>query len=159
MDILTLKKAQKYAKALVDTIEEEIGDIDEDLGELDESIKELASDAEIINADGDIGATLILFALRQLGWKVEADALICEQGTATLTNSQKFPFNDSQKSVALAKQQKNIKYAVLADVVSSVGNAGEIVASDLQVNGFKLAYTGSASSVVVKYIVIGGIIA
>lgn len=159
MDILTLKKAQKYAKALVDTLEEEIGDIDEDLGELDESIKELASDAEIINADGDIGATLILFALRQLGWKVDNDALICEQGTKTLTNSQQFPFNDSQTSVALVNRQKNTKYAVLAEVTSATGNPGEIVASDLQVNGFKLAYTGSASSVVVKYIVIGEIIA
>ena len=36
---------------------------------------------------------------------------------------------------------------------------GEAVATDKQVNGFKLAYTGSAKSAVVEYIVIGGIIA
>ncbi len=159
MDILTLRKAQKYAKALVETLEQSIGDIDEDLGDLDESVKALASDAEIINADGDIGATLILFALRHLGWKIDDAALICEQGTKTLTNTQQFPFNNSQTSVALVNRQKNTKYAVLAEITSAVGNAGEAVVSDFQVNGFKLAYTGSASSAVVKYIVIGGIIA
>jgi hypothetical protein len=84
---------------------------------------------------------------------------VCEEGQTTLTNTQKYPFNNSVKSVALVKEQVNTKYTVTPEIVSAVGNPGEIVVSEKQVNGFKLAFTGSASSVVVKYIVIGGIIA
>ena len=56
------------------------------------------------------------------------------------------------------REQKNVKYAIVADIKSANGNPGEVVASDKQVNGFKLAFTGSAKSAVVEYIVIGGII-
>ena len=82
----------------------------------------------------------------------------CEEGTVILTNNQKFPFNDSAVSVPLKSEQKNIGYTVLPEIVSAEGNPGEISVSDKQVNGFKLGYTGSASSVVVKYIVMGGLI-
>ena len=82
----------------------------------------------------------------------------CEEGDVTLTNTLAFPFNNSQVSVALEKEQEDLSYTVVAEIVSAVGNPGEVVASDKQVNGFKLAYTGSASSVVVHYFVIGGII-
>ena len=84
---------------------------------------------------------------------------VCEEGQVTLTNSKSFPFNNSQKSVALVTEQENTKYTVTAELVSSNGCAGDLVVSDKQVNGFKLAFTGSAKSAVVKYIVIGGIIA
>ena len=76
----------------------------------------------------------------------------CEEGTVILTNNQKFP------SVPLKSEQKDIGYTVLPEIVSAEGNPGEISVSDKQVNGFKLGYTGSASSVVVKYIVMGGLI-
>jgi len=148
MDVLTLAKAKKYAQALIDTLS----------GEVDENLEEMAGDLEIIDSDGDITSYLIINSLRQLGWQIDEDALICEEGNKTLTNTGKFPFNNSQQTVALTKDQKNIKYAVIAEVSSSNGNAGEAVVSDKQTNGFKLAYTGSAKSAVVHYIVIGGII-
>ena len=88
----------------------------------------------------------------------DSEVPVSESGQTTLTNTKKFPFNDSQKSVALAKTQADINYTVTPEIVSAVGNPGEIVVSDKQVNGFKLAHTGSATSVVVKYIVIGGVV-
>ena len=148
MDMLTLAKAKKIAQALVDTLS----------GEVTEDIDELIADASIIDEDGDIAATLILNALRQHIWQNEEDAPICEEGTATLTNNQNFPFNNSQSTVALTKTQPNTKYAVIAWIASANGNPGEVEVTDKQVNGFKLAYTGSATTATVKYIVIGGIV-
>ena len=76
-------------------------------------------------------------------------------GQATLTNTLEFPFNNSEKSVSITTQE-NAKYVVLTEIVSAVGNPGEIEVSDKLNNGFKLSFTGSASQVVVKYTVIGG---
>ena len=139
MDMLTLKRANKYTDKKV--AESEAG----------------ASAAEInkVDMDKNLSVALLLNAFRQHLWE---EGMICEYGSKTLTNTQKFPFNDSQESVALVNRQDNIKYAVIPEFGSVSGNAGEIVVSDKQVNGFKLAYTGSASSAVVNYIVIGGII-
>lgn len=104
--------------------------------------------------DRDTAFGLLLNAFRQRSW----DLPIAEQGTVTLTNTLEFPFNDSQTTVALAIRQPNTSYAVICEVVSATGNPGEILVSDRQVNGFKIQTTGSASSAVVNYIVIGGII-
>ncbi len=75
-------------------------------------------------------------------------------GTATLTNALEFPFNGSQQTVSLATAQDNTLYDVETEVVSSVGSVGEIEVSDRQVNGFKLAYTGGASSATIAWTVI-----
>ena len=141
MDLLTLKKAMKYA--------------DEKSGE---GTQQVEAELALVDLDKDTAVALLINAIRQHEWQNEADALICEQGTVTLTNTGAFPFNNSQQTVALAKPQKNTKYAIIADIKSASGNPGEVVASDKQVNGFKLAFTGSAKSAVVEYIVIGGII-
>ena len=142
MDLLTLKKAMKYA--------------DEKSGE---GSAQVEADLALVSLDKDTAVELLLNALRQHIWQNEDDALICEEGTVTLTNTGAYPFNNSQQTVALVKTQKNTKYAVIAQIRSANGNPGEAVATDKQVNGFKLAYTGSAKSAVVEYIVIGGIIA
>ena len=141
MDLLTLKKAMKYA--------------DEKSGE---GAAQVEADLALVSLDKDTAIELLINALRQHIWQNEDDALICEEGSVTLANTGNFPFNNSVQTVALVNAQKNIKYAVIPEIVSATGNPGEAVASDKQVNGFKLAYTGSASSAVVKYIVIGGII-
>ena len=78
-----------------------------------------------------------------------------ETGTVTLTNSAKYPFNNSQKTVALAAQRNTPAYVVITEVKSFVGNVGEIVVSDILANGFKLAFTGSATSVTVEYKILG----
>ena len=79
-----------------------------------------------------------------------------ETGTVTLTNSAKYPFNNSQKTVALAAQRNTPAYVVITEVKSFVGNVGEIVVSDILANGFKIAFTGSATSVTVEYKILGG---
>ena len=148
MDFITLAQAKKYAKALIDALDLNVEQLGEDVGLLED-------DVIIVDADGDLATTLIMNRLRQHIWQNEDDALICEDGTVSMTNTQKFPFNDSQKTVALVKTQKNTKYVVIVDDVTA-GNVGDIVVTDKQVNGFKIGFTGSASSVKVTYSVIGG---
>lgn len=168
MDILTLIKARKDAEALVsrlvidvEELEEglkDIGDLKNGLETLSDDVEDLKKDIPIVNEDGDVASKLIINALRQHMWQNENDALICEEGTKTLTNTKKFPFNDSKSSVSLSKTQKNNKYIVIVEVTTVAGNIGDINVSDKLVNGFKVAFTGGANSVTVKYYVIGGFI-
>ena len=151
MDITTLVTAKKYAKALLDTLGEEVTELEDD-------VEDLSGDVLIVDQDGDMASKLIINRLRQHIWQNEDDALICEEGTKTLTNTKKFPFNDSKASVSLAKTQKNTKYVIIAEVPTVAGNIGDIVVSDKLTNGFKIAFTGGAKSVTVKYYVIGGFI-
>ena len=58
--------------------------------------------------------------------------------------------------MALANERDNKNYIVVIADVSGTGNVGEIEVTDRLVNGFKMAFTGSASSVTVTYAVIGG---
>lgn len=112
------------------------------------------------DADGTIG--LLVNFTRQQKWDLDEEkaktekARMFENGSVTLTNTLEFPFNDSQKSVALSRSRATTDYIVHAEVASATGNPGEIVVSDRLVNGFKLAYTGSASSVKINYTVTGG---
>lgn len=77
-------------------------------------------------------------------------------GSVTLSNSQAFPFNNSQVTVPISVERDNQDYIVDYEVTEAVGNVGDIVISAKLVNGFKIEYTGSASSVTVKYQVLGG---
>ena len=84
------------------------------------------------------------------------NGLASETGEITLTNSQKYPFNNSTKTVALKQRMDTTAYTVEADVLSSTGEVGRIVVSDKQLNGFKVSYTGSATSAKIKFFVKGG---
>lgn len=81
---------------------------------------------------------------------------VVELGDVTLTNSLEFPFNNSKHTVALETAQDNGDYIVLTEVVDFTGNVGEVVVSDKMTNGFALSFTGSATSVEIEYVVIGG---
>lgn len=94
--------------------------------------------------------------LRLLKDKSEAlEGVILE---ATLKNSKKYPFNDSVKTLALgsANLRNNKNYTVIVEAEAADGFVGDIVISDKMLNGFKVAFTGSASSVSVKCYVQGG---
>ena len=117
----------------------------------------------------EIAANLALILGRQALWMAQDNASditdlsedmeklhTVETGTVTLTNSLKYPFNNSQKTVALTTARDNGNYVVVASIQSATGNVGEIEITDQLANGFKIAYTGSASSVTVAYKVIGG---
>ena len=87
--------------------------------------------------------------------------LAVETGTITLTNSKKYPLNSTVTTpvnVALATRRSNTDYTVEVEVTAySGGLPGEVQVSGKLVNSFKLSFTGSATSVTVKYKVRGGI--
>ena len=156
MDVLILARAKKVAQELVAAVSGDVDDLEKVVEDLSLDLAALVTDTDVINEDGDIASTLIINRLRQHIWQNEDEALTCEEGTVTLTNTQKFPFNDSRVSVALAKTQKDTKYVVVTDVQTVAGNIGDVTVTDKQVNGFKIGYSGGAASVTVKYYVIGG---
>lgn len=149
MDMLTLAQAKKFAKSLCDALDLQVEGLADDVEGLD-------SDLIIVNEDGDVASKLIVNALRQHIWKSESEAYVCEKGEVTLTNTQKFPFNNSRATVALQKTQKDLNYVVVAEVTTVAGNIGEVSVTDKQVNGFKIGFSGGAKSVAVKFYVIGG---
>jgi len=119
------------------------------------------ADIIFVNDDSDlfdrqISVGLLLNYIRQNEENWNDRGVSHQTGTVTLTNSEKFPFNNSKVSVSLNTPLPDTEYAVICQIKSASGNPGEIEVSDKLVNGFKLNCTGSASSVVVDYIVIGG---
>ncbi|MCI3027675.1 hypothetical protein LMF32_00805 [Desemzia sp. C1] len=79
-------------------------------------------------------------------------------GQVTLTNNRAYPFNNSSATVPIAKVRSSLNYDVQMEVISSSGGfVEEVIIYDKQVNGFKIKYTGSAKSVVIKHKVSGGI--
>lgn len=77
--------------------------------------------------------------------------------TVALTNSQAYPFNNSLKTVNLAKKRDTLSYRVITEVQSVVGgHVGDIAISDKALNGFKISYSGSATAVTLKIWIEGG---
>ncbi len=74
----------------------------------------------------------------------------------SLTNTQEYPFNNSEITVALLKERDTLNYRVLTEVVSSNGIVGDIIVYDKAKNGFKIKYTGSAASATIKCFIQGG---
>jgi len=118
--------------------------------------------------DANLGGKLMLFLARQHGDRLDAAELdlgeflnevTAEEKTVTLTNSQKYPGNGSKTTVSLTTVRATTNYTVEAEVTAFSGNVGEVVISDKQLNGFKVEFTGSASSVTIKLKIRGGIIA
>lgn len=85
-----------------------------------------------------------------------------ETGEVTLknTNSVSFAFNNSGSTVALKKVRKTMNYDLDYEITNvSGGQCAGVLIYDKQLNGFKLKFEGSASSVTVKYKVRGGMYA
>ena len=78
--------------------------------------------------------------------------------TVTLTNSMTFPFNNSVQTINLSTVRKTLNYDVTWEVTSASGNVGDISVSDKRLNGFKIAYDGSATSVTLKLRIKGGML-
>ncbi|MBQ0067568.1 MAG: hypothetical protein KBS60_05260 [Phascolarctobacterium sp.] len=80
-----------------------------------------------------------------------------ETKSVSMSNSQQYPFNNSKTTVALSEERNHLDYTVEAEVEECNGGfVGDIVVSEKLLNGFKIAYTGSATSVKVKVYVKGG---
>ena len=74
----------------------------------------------------------------------------------TLTNTQGAFFNNSVKTIALPVKRDTLDYIVDLEVQGDVHNVGDIVVYDKQVNGFKVKFTGSATTVSLKLYIHGG---
>lgn len=74
----------------------------------------------------------------------------------TLTNTQDFYANNSVKTVTLSVKRDTLDYIVDTEIQGDTVNVGDIVVYDKQVNGFKVKFTGSASTVDLKLYVHGG---
>ncbi|MDR1158369.1 MAG: hypothetical protein LBK75_08740 [Oscillospiraceae bacterium] len=99
--------------------------------------------------DAHAAVQLLSNAVRQNTWAIEI-------GRITLTNTEIFPFNNSQKTISLSGVNGSDSYIVLTRVTAFRGNVGEIEVSDRLRNGFKVAFTGSGASATVEYTVMGG---
>lgn len=94
----------------------------------------------------------------EIRWvKDKADAQAGEAIELTLTNTEAYPFNNSVYTVQLAKDRNKKDYTVLVEVESATGGGvGDILITDKLLNGFKIAFSGAASSIQVRCVVQGG---
>lgn len=85
------------------------------------------------------------------------DDLAGETIPVTLTNTEQFPFNNSEQTVALGTNRNSTDYTVETEIVSVEGGCvKDIEITDKLVNGFKIKHTGSATKVALKVFVKGG---
>ena len=86
------------------------------------------------------------------------EEVAAEVHNVVLTNSLTQPFNDSAQTIAFTKTRKNLNYIVEFIVTGfENGCVGDIIISDKAINGFKVAFDGSASKVTGRCVVKGGI--
>ena len=81
-----------------------------------------------------------------------------EEHTVTLTNNQKYPFNNSKTTIDLTKVRTDKTYVVDVEITAhSGGEVGDIKITDKLLNGFKVEFDGSATSVTVTLRIKGGL--
>lgn len=78
--------------------------------------------------------------------------------TVTLTSTERFPFTNSVQTISLTTVRKTLNYDVSWEVTSANGNIGDILITDKQLNGFKISFDGSATSVTLKIRIKGGML-
>lgn len=108
------------------------------------------------NAEHGISDVNLAAALILISSSLTAEQVATEERTITLTNSQSYPFNDSTKTIALATARNFTDYTVEAEVLDHSGNVGDVRIFDRMLNGFKIAYDGSAKSATIKLRIKGG---
>ena len=102
-------------------------------------------------SDAHLAAALLII---QSG--LTADQVATEEKTVTLTNTQRYPFNSSTQTIALSTVRNFADYTVEAEIADHEGNVGEVRIFDRMLNGFKVAYDGSAKSATIKLRIKGG---
>ena len=102
-------------------------------------------------SDAHLAAALLVI---QSG--LTAAQVATEEKTVTLSNSQSYPFNNSTKTIALSTARNFTDYTVEAEITSHDGNVGDVRIFDRMLNGFKVAYDGSAKSATIKLRIKGG---
>lgn len=87
-----------------------------------------------------------------------AAEFLSEVRTVTLSNSLRFPFNNSIITVNLLTVRRTLNYDVTWEVTATNGNVGDIRVTDKQLNGFKIEFTGSATGVTLTARIKGGML-
>ena len=107
--------------------------------------------------DGAIAAAQMMIYVRELEQRLDNEAAV-EEHTVTLTNSQKYPFNNSKTTINLTKVRTDKTYVVDVEITAhSGGEVGDIKITDKLLNGFKVEFDGSATSVTVTLRIKGGL--
>ena len=79
-----------------------------------------------------------------------------EYGTVTIANTSNYPFTSPSKTVSISEKRSNLNYIVNVEVQQADGNVERIDVFDKQLNGFKIAFKGSARNVTFSYKIVGG---
>ena len=79
-----------------------------------------------------------------------------EFGKVVLKNTNKYPFSSPSVTVEIKEKRSNLNYTVAIEVTNSDGNVEIVEIFDKQLNGFKMAFKGSAKNVTIKYKITGG---
>ena len=101
--------------------------------------------------DAHLAAALLII---QSG--LTADQVATDEKTVTLSNSLSYPFNNSTQTIALSSTKNFTDYTVDAEITDHNGNVGDVRIFDRMLNGFKVAYDGSAKSATIKLRIRGG---
>lgn len=102
--------------------------------------------------DNQIASNLMLIAISQL----EVNQAV-EEKIETFTNTARYPFNNSAKTISISNTRTNTNYSVDTEIIEHTGEVGDIVVYDKMVNGFKVRYDGSAGNAKIKLVVTGGV--
>ena len=97
----------------------------------------------------DAHMAVTLLAIQQYQTAGQLDE---EIKTVTLTNTAPYPFNNSAATIALSGD----KAVEILEVVAHTGAVGGINVTDKLLNGFKLSFDGSGTSVTLKIKIRGG---
>ena len=108
------------------------------------------------NMEGGISDAHLAAALLIIQSGLTADQVATEEKTVTLSNSQSYPFNNSTQTIALSSVRNFTDYTVEAEITDHDGNVGDVRIFDRMLNGFKVAYDGSAKSATIKLRIKGG---
>ena len=108
------------------------------------------------NMEGGISDAHLAAALLIIQSSLTADQVATEEKTVTLSNSQSYPFNNSTQTIALNTVRNFTDYTVEAEITDHDGNVGDVKIFDRMLNGFKVAYDGSAKKATIKLRIKGG---
>lgn len=108
------------------------------------------------NMEHGISDAHLAAALLVIQSSLTADQVATEEKTVTLTNTQRYPFNSSTQTIALSTARNFTDYTVETEITDHEGNVGEVRIFDRMLNGFKVAYDGSAKTATVKLRIKGG---
>lgn len=108
--------------------------------------------------EGILANQIHILALNQL--LLQHDRAILENhgefGEISILNKNKYPFSSDPVTIAIKEKRSNLDYIVNIEVLSADGNIERIEVFDKQLNGFKIAFKGTAKNCSLRYKVTGG---